>query len=1183
MSPPAAPEAARPRVVLTVVVRDEADIIADMLHWHLRHGVSHVIAMDNGSGDGTREILGDFAAMGCLTCLDQPDETYRQDLWMSQMAAMARDRFGADWVIPSDADEFWTPPAGTDLPGALAGWDDDVDMVRCPRRNLLASWEDLAALDWPEALIWRAADPGRLPPERLDDDTPLADPFLYYGLPPKVALRPGRLRQIARGAHQAEFSEGGRAVDGDVTVFHAPFRRADEVAASTRRIAAAVERDPTAGPKVSTKYRRWARFADEDASGDPGGGWDRVLQEILPTPERLLADWRASLLVPETRLRDGVVAAREGAAARRALAGAGGRVTAAATPGGPPTPLLVLGGRAEDRAAVAARLRAVGARTPQPRPETPAPELLSALFATHAAPGADGWPDETLDAEIARILARFSERGHGLVLAGTEETGPLAAWDRLAAAERVAAAVILLIDPPWDRLEAAGPEADAAAEAWLAGIEALERDTRGRPRMLLPAERLLSAPAGALRDALARLGVWIPAAVAEEAGPAAPPADDPARRAAALARLGTPELRRRVEETWAGLMAESWAVAAPAPHAAAPAPEEAAPAAARDVHAVVIGWDGMHERALRIARELAPVVARLTVIYSNESGTPETGPGDWIGVPQSWFFGPKFAEAVRGHGTEDVMLQIQADAQHEDWGALARHVGRVWAETPALGVWAPSIDWTPYAAEWAVRDHVPGTMLYRVAQTDGIVWALARPVVERFAALDYDDNNLGWGLDWAAAALAAACGLEVVRDTAVSVHHPKGRGYSSQEASRQMRRFLSQLTSEERRLIAARESLIETRQEPVRITILSEERPGLGRWRALRESAPAPLPANLPVSETLLREGRLWVRCAPEAAEGLCAGRGGLSVPLVPDPDGPAIGQAPVPLPLAPSSAGAVRFDTRGFEAWRVAGLETGRLIVEDPAAAETSRCPVTEGVTVPAAEGELELSVALAAHRAEARLVLEEAGPDGAAGEPVDTVAFDRTFTGGQALDGYQVVRFRIPAAGRDRTLRLVADRFHRPEGVAGGKSVLFVTAPLLLKPSALPDLVWPARRRAPGAETAEHAWHSTAAGALSGTGPPRVELEWDGGRQTLVDLAGLGAEVELLQDSVLRLRAQREDRLAVWIDALPAFQVTVGPMPRTVPLSERARKTALAGRIELRDLTGTFVLWSGQFSGLP
>ena len=42
---------------MTLIVRNEADIIEDNLRYHRAQGVDFFIALDNGSTDGTLEIL----------------------------------------------------------------------------------------------------------------------------------------------------------------------------------------------------------------------------------------------------------------------------------------------------------------------------------------------------------------------------------------------------------------------------------------------------------------------------------------------------------------------------------------------------------------------------------------------------------------------------------------------------------------------------------------------------------------------------------------------------------------------------------------------------------------------------------------------------------------------------------------------------------------------------------------------------------------------------------------------------------------------------------------------------------------------------------------------------------------------------------------------------------------------
>lgn len=112
-----------PRVVLTLLARDEADIVGATIDFHLAAGVDLVVALDNGSTDGTKELLERYASQGRLHLIVEPG-VISQEEQMTRMARMAASELEADWVINTDADEFWYPRSGTlkDVFAAAPTW-----------------------------------------------------------------------------------------------------------------------------------------------------------------------------------------------------------------------------------------------------------------------------------------------------------------------------------------------------------------------------------------------------------------------------------------------------------------------------------------------------------------------------------------------------------------------------------------------------------------------------------------------------------------------------------------------------------------------------------------------------------------------------------------------------------------------------------------------------------------------------------------------------------------------------------------------------------------------------------------------------------------------------------------------------------------------------------------------------
>ncbi len=106
------------------MVKNELDILPRTLEHFLSQGVDRLLIADNGSTDGTLEMLRDSARDPRIIVGVDSEPAYYQSAKMTYLARFAG-RAGADWIIPFDADEFWFARDGL-LADNLRGRHDDV-------------------------------------------------------------------------------------------------------------------------------------------------------------------------------------------------------------------------------------------------------------------------------------------------------------------------------------------------------------------------------------------------------------------------------------------------------------------------------------------------------------------------------------------------------------------------------------------------------------------------------------------------------------------------------------------------------------------------------------------------------------------------------------------------------------------------------------------------------------------------------------------------------------------------------------------------------------------------------------------------------------------------------------------------------------------------------------------------
>ena len=240
-------------ITMTILVKNEVDIIEENIKTHAKLGVDSFVIMDNNSNDGTREKLSELQNQFDMLIIDEKGY-YQQKKFMTRIAFEAKKTYKPDWIINSDADEFWIPNDGKSLKEHI---NFKGGVLRVNRSNMIPPMESLtekfAFFDSRYQVV-----------NQINYRTNLVEDvsILLGQTSRKVMTNPNGLIKINSGNHSAEhLAFWNKKEAQNIHIYHYPIR---SFAQFKKRIITrkhVLENFPKV--KMGDHYRRWVKKYNE--------------------------------------------------------------------------------------------------------------------------------------------------------------------------------------------------------------------------------------------------------------------------------------------------------------------------------------------------------------------------------------------------------------------------------------------------------------------------------------------------------------------------------------------------------------------------------------------------------------------------------------------------------------------------------------------------------------------------------------------------------------------------------------------------------------------------------------------------------------------------------------------------------------------------------------------------------
>ncbi len=268
------------KIVMTLAVRNEQDILKKNLDYHLYNGVDFFIVTDNLSTDNTKNILTEYINKGVLYYIYNDENTHDQAKWVTNMCRLAHELCSPDWIINCDADEFW--------------WTDNLDL-KSFFKSQKSNFINVPRFDF-------------IPIKQSNPDNFFYEEMVYKrtkSSPIKCAHRSSSKITVGFGNHYATHPIWGRSTDvpiqdyNHIQILHYPLRSVSQALNKTILGAQAILNNQNYGPGCCKQWKsRYKRIIEKKDSSN------KIIEDIFYNEKKIKHLINAKCVTVDLKLKN---------------------------------------------------------------------------------------------------------------------------------------------------------------------------------------------------------------------------------------------------------------------------------------------------------------------------------------------------------------------------------------------------------------------------------------------------------------------------------------------------------------------------------------------------------------------------------------------------------------------------------------------------------------------------------------------------------------------------------------------------------------------------------------------------------------------------------------------------------------------------------------------------------------